>query len=70
MNIQTQTITKINSLPPDLLHEVTDFVDFLYHKHNIKQNSKNEDLSEGDISDYLHNLIDYETNLSDGKIKW
>ena len=70
MNLQTQTISKINSLPQNLLHEVNDFIDFLFDKHKIKSLSVDNSLIESDMSQYLENLNEYENLLADGKIKW
>ena len=72
MNLQLNTISKINSLPLNLLYEVNDFIDFLYSKHKIKlPNCEVEyDLAESDLSQYLNNLNEYESLLAEGKIKW
>lgn len=70
MNMQLQTISKINSLPQNLLHEVNDFIDLLFERHNIKSLKDDNNLLESDMSQYLENLNEYETLLADGKIKW
>ncbi len=72
MNLQLNTICKINSLPPDLLFEINDFIDFLYSKHNNKviDNEIENSMAEKDMNHYLSNLNEYESLLAEGKIKW
>lgn len=72
MNLQLNTISKINSLPLNLIYEVNDFIDFLYSKHRINLHNDEVKLSlaENDMNRYLSNLNDYELLLSEGKIKW
>ncbi|HPO61598.1 MAG TPA: hypothetical protein PK762_00770 [Candidatus Kapabacteria bacterium] len=72
MNLQLNTISKINSLPPDLLFEINDFIDFLYSKHNNKaiDNEIENSMAESDMNHYLSNLNEYESLLAEGKIKW
>jgi len=71
MNLQLNTISKINSLPPDLLFEINDFIDFLYSKHNNKaiDNEIENSMAESDMNHYLSNLNEYESLLAEGKIK-
>lgn len=70
MNIQLNTISKINSLPQNLLYEVNGFIDFLYLKHKIVLNNAEVELNlaESDMSQYLSNLNEYELLLAEGKI--
>ena len=72
MDIYTNTITKISSLPPDLLEEVNDFIDFLSGRYGNGGISSfyNPDMAESNMQDYLKNLSDYENLLADGNIKW
>mgnify|MGYP000929004355 FL=1 len=72
MNLQLNTISKINSLPQDLLFEINDFIDFLYSKHNNKaiDNEIENSMAESDMNHYLSNLNEYESLLAEGKIKW
>jgi hypothetical protein len=70
MNLQIQTISKINSLPQNLLNEVNDFIDFLFEKHNVSISNVDLNLSEIDITQYRENLEAYETLLAEGKISW
>jgi hypothetical protein len=70
MNLQIQTISKINALPQDLLFEVNDFIDSLFAKHKISTENNDSNLVESDMSQYLDNLNEYETLLAEGKIKW
>jgi hypothetical protein len=72
MDIYTNTISKISTLPQNLLEEVNDFIDFLsgrYGNGGISTNN-NPDMYELNMSDYLKNLTDYENLLANGKIKW
>ena len=70
MNLQLDTISKINSLPQNLLSEVNDFIDFLNSKYKIKDNNDEISLAESDMNQYLKNLNEYEILLAEGKIKW
>jgi hypothetical protein len=72
MNLQLNTLSKINSLPMNLIIEVNDFIDFLYSKHkiNLHSNEIESNLTESDMSQYLNNLNEYELQLAEGKIKW
>ncbi|MFA6572170.1 MAG: hypothetical protein WCT77_13160 [Bacteroidota bacterium] len=70
MELQTDTILKINALPQELFDEVSDFVDYLYSKHRIEPNVEYDRVAEGCMSDYLANLIDYENSLAEGKVRW
>jgi len=70
------TIEKIQKLPEPLLQEVNDFVDYLLMKYDHSrwqmwtQFTENADLVEGDFTDYLSNLENYEEQLARGEIKW
>ena len=57
---------KIAQLPPEARREVGDFVDFLLAK---LAGEPAENL-EGDFSDYLRNLEDYEERLARGEVQW
>lgn len=76
MTVHDLTIAKIKALPEPLAQKVSDFIDFLLLKQNTNNGEKwlqeNETLtlSESDMSDYLHNLNDYEEKLLQGEIKW
>lgn len=70
MNLPIETISKINSLPNELLFEVNDYIDFLYTRHNLKSQNAESGLVENDMSYYLSNLNEYETLLAENKIKW
>jgi hypothetical protein len=70
MDLQLNTINKLNLLPQNLLFEVNDFIDFLYSKHKIKPQTDELNLTESDMNQYLSNLNEYETLLAEGKIKW
>jgi hypothetical protein len=45
MTIRDTTITKLQQLSEPLLQEVSDFIDFVIHKHQVKtgENQTNED---------------------------
>ena len=70
MTLQVQTISKINSLPLDLLTEVNNYIDFLVSKYRITPKNGESNLAEIDMSEYLNNLNEYENLLAEGKIKW
>ena len=70
MTLQVKTISKINSLPLDLLTEVNYYIDFLVSKHRITPKNGESNLAEIDMSHYLDNLNEYENLLAEGKIKW
>lgn len=70
------TAAKIQQLPESLAQEVSDFIDFLMLKHDgislqrSNQFTEASTLVEGDFSDYLQNLEDYENLLAHGEITW
>ena len=76
MTVHDITAAKIQQLPESLAQEVSDFIDFLVMKQDRirwqRWNQFNEasTLVEGDFSDYLQNLEDYENRLAHGEIKW
>jgi hypothetical protein len=74
MNIQTQTISKIEQMPETLVREVNDYIDFLLWRDSQNRSTSmtgldSTDLVESDFADYLSNLEDYETRLVNGEIK-
>ena len=70
MSLQLDTISKINSLPEDLLQEVSEFIDYLAKKRHLNKSQEDITLSESDMNQYLTNLKEYENLLAEGKIKW
>lgn len=70
------TFEKIQSLPEPLLQEVNDFVDYLLMKYDKTrgqlwtQFTESAELVEGDFSNYLSNLEQYEESLARGEIQW
>jgi hypothetical protein len=75
MNIQTQTISKIGQMPEALVQEVNDYIDFLLWRDRDSRSISTTSLDsteivESDFADYLSNLEEYETRLSNGEIKW
>lgn len=67
----TTLTEKLAQLPPNLVQEVDDFVDFLVAKHHSKQDAVAEsDLAELGMDSYLSNLEQYENLLAEGKIQW
>ena len=76
MTIKEQVIEKVRILPNNVAREVDDYIDFLRLKKRVKKSARNlpasaeEVSSETDMSDYLKNLVSYETLLSQGKIRW
>jgi hypothetical protein len=76
MTIYDITIEKLQQLPEPLIHEVSDFVDFLLMKHDSTRwqlwthFAENLELTEVDFSNYLHNLEDYESRLASGEIQF
>ncbi len=63
------TIDKIQLMPASLLPELNDFLDFLIEKKSKTIISGPDDF-ESDMTDYLHNLENYEELLAKDKIKW
>lgn len=76
MTVHDMTVAKIQQLPESLVQEVSDFIDFLLMKQDSirwqlwNQFTEALALVEGDFSDYLRNLEDYENRLARGEIKW
>ncbi len=76
MNVYEQTIQKIRNLPEPLVKQVSDFIDFIAVKNDLKtweieQNfPESLELAESDFCDYKTNLEDYEERLARGEIKW
>jgi predicted AlkP superfamily phosphohydrolase/phosphomutase len=76
MTVHDMTVAKIQQLPESLVQEVSDFIDFLLMKQDSirwqlwNQFTEAFALVEGDFSDYLRNLEDYENRLARGEIKW
>jgi hypothetical protein len=64
----TTLTEKIATLPPDLVREVDDFVDFLLIKR--KDSAQELIMAEVGMDTYLENLEQYETMLAEGKIRW
>ncbi len=71
-NYAMTTLTeKLAQLPPNLVQEVDDFVDFLVAKHHPFATHHNEQsLAELGMESYLANLEQYENLLAEGKIQW
>jgi hypothetical protein len=57
---------KIAQLPQVAQKEITDFIEFLFWKYLEEP----ADSSDGDFSDYLRNLEDYEERLANGEVQW
>lgn len=76
MTVHDMTVAKIRQIPESLVQEVNDFIDFLLMKQDSirwqlwNQFTEASALVEGDFSDYLRNLEDYENRLARGEIKW
>ena len=76
MTVRDATIEKLRQLPDRLVKEVSDFVDFLLVRSDSDRwqqwttFSEALDLGEGDFSDYLANLEEYEDRLAAGEIQW
>jgi hypothetical protein len=63
MNIKMQIISKIGQMPEVLIREVNDYIDFLLwrDRHNRSTNMTSLDSTE---------MVEYETRLANGEIKW
>lgn len=76
MTTHEATIAKIQRLPESLVHEVSDFVDFLLMKHDSARwqlwthFTEILETAESDFTDYLSNLKDYENRLARGELQW
>jgi hypothetical protein len=76
MTVHEATIAKIQQLPESLVHEVSDFVDFLLTKHDSTRwqlwihFAEVLETAELDFADYLPNLEDYENRLARGEVQW
>ena len=76
MTAQEAAIAKIGRLPDPLAQEVNDFADFLLMRRDAAswqlwtQFAEGLQLAEGDFSDYLPQLEEYEEQLARGEIKW
>jgi hypothetical protein len=76
MTIYDITIAKIQKLPESMVHEVSDFVDFLLMKYDSArwqlwtQFTEDLEIAESDFADYLSNLEDYENRLARVEIQW
>jgi hypothetical protein len=75
MNIQMQTISKIEQMPDALVKQVNDYIDFLLWRNRHNQLTSlasldSTEIVESDFADYLSNLEEYETRLANGEIKW
>lgn len=70
------TMAKIRELPDPLIHEVSDFIDFLQLKHDSTRwqlwslFAETLEIAESEFADYLSNLEDYENRLARGEIRW
>ena len=64
----TTLTQKIAELPPNLVREVEDFVDFLIAKYRLVSNIPDKALAEAGMETYLQDLENYETLLAEGKI--
>jgi len=65
MPIREHLIEKIQSLPEDKLGKIAEFVELLEAKGQGQV-----ELAEDGMSDYSHQLSDYEDMLAAGRIKW
>jgi CO dehydrogenase/acetyl-CoA synthase beta subunit len=63
----TTLTEKLATLPPDLVREVDDFVDFLLTKHHPVV--ADIALAEIGMDEYVHTLEQYETMLAEGKVQ-
>ena len=76
MTVYDSTIAKVKKLPESLIHEVSDYVDFLMTKRDNARwqmwtlFAESLETAESDIADYLSNLEDYENRLARGEIQW
>lgn len=76
MTSYDETIAKIQQLPEPLVHEVSNFVDFLLLKSDSDkwqqwlQYTDAREIVEADFADYLPSLEEYEQQLASGKVQW
>lgn len=76
MTAYETAIAKLQRLPEPLVQEVNDFIDFLLVKQDESRWQlwthfrEHADLTESDLSDYLHNLEAYEDSLVRGEVRW
>jgi hypothetical protein len=64
----TTLTEKLAALPPNIVQEVDDFVDFLLIKH--RPVITDVTLTEIGMDEYVHTLEQYETMLAEGKVQW